>query len=194
MQTHCSPNRVRRRDHTSRGPRPAGAQSKSGIRMEVIEVDGQPPVLVHTLRAMAQTMKAHLHTGERQPSTDVRALPSWPGTVIRHLTREDTCSDAGQNLVWSMRTSWSVRCSGTRNNTLRLFGSWSGPAEPGLDSAFARRCCRGCLPGRQLAPGLGAAQPRGSGASPRDDPPSSGRDAAARSDSSCTGLTFVAQA
>ena len=64
--------------------------------MEAIQVDGLPPELVHTLRAMVQVMKAQLRRQEGQPRRELRPLPAWPGDVIRPLTREDLYSDAGR--------------------------------------------------------------------------------------------------
>jgi hypothetical protein len=65
--------------------------------MEVIEVDGLPPELVHTLRAVVQAMKAQLRREEGRPVSEVGALPTWPGDTIRPLTSEDLYSDAGRD-------------------------------------------------------------------------------------------------
>ncbi len=64
--------------------------------MEAIEVDGLPPDVVRTLRAMVQVMKAQLRRPEEPAGREVRPLPAWPGDVIRPLTREDLYRDAGR--------------------------------------------------------------------------------------------------
>ncbi len=65
--------------------------------MEVIEVEGLPPELAYTLRAMVQVMKAQLRKEQGRPGREVHPLPAWPGDVIRPLTREDLYSDAGRS-------------------------------------------------------------------------------------------------